>query len=87
MGKPLVVSDCPAQQRLIENEKCGLLHEAGNEVDLADKLNELLSNTEKCKQYGENGKSAVENKWNWDKTSEEMIDLYNQLPPNTTHRF
>lgn len=85
MGKPVVVSDCPAQQNVIENENCGLVHEDENEKDLAEKLIELLSNPEKCSKFSINAKEAVNDKWNWDKTSRDLIDLYHRLASNTTH--
>lgn len=85
MGKPVVVSNCPAQQHVIDNENCGLVHEAENEKDLAEKLIELLSNPEKCSQFSINAKEAVNDKWNWHKTSKGLMELYNRLPPNTTH--
>jgi glycosyltransferase involved in cell wall biosynthesis len=78
MGKALVVSDCPAQQNVIENENCGLVHQAENETDLAKKLIQVLSNTETANQMGLNGKKAVDEKWNWHKTSLALITLYNQ---------
>ena len=84
MAKPVLVSDCPAQQHVIENENCGLVHRANDEKDLAEKLIELLADPELSNKFGDNAKNAVEQKWNWDITSQPLLDLYN-LPPNTTH--
>lgn len=85
MQKPVVVSDCPAQQHVIEKENCGLVHEAENEIDLAEKLLELLTNSEKRNELGVNAKKAVEERWNWDETSKDLLKLYNNSPPNTAH--
>ncbi len=86
MGKPVVVSNCPAQQHVIEEEECGLVHKAENERELAEELIALLSSEALANQLGNRGKKAVEEKWNWDKTSKGLLNLYNS-PPNTTHRF
>ncbi len=76
MGKPVVVSNCPAQQHIIENENCGLVHKADDEKDLAEKLLELLLAEERCHQLGLNGKKAIEDTWNWNITSKNLINLY-----------
>jgi glycosyltransferase involved in cell wall biosynthesis len=39
---PVVVSDCPAQASVVRKENAGLVHEAGNAYDLADKIRLIL---------------------------------------------
>ncbi|MCI8635367.1 MAG: glycosyltransferase family 4 protein [Eubacterium sp.] len=48
MGFPVVVTDCPAggPAELIENKKNGLLVKVGDPVDMAEKINFLIENTE-----------------------------------------
>ncbi len=79
MGKPLVVSDCPAQQRVIEEAKCGLIHKAEDYLDLANKLVEVLADPQKALMMGSNAVNAVERKWNWDKTKKGLLKLYNNI--------
>jgi len=40
---PVIVSDCPAQANVIRKEKSGLIHEAGNAADLAEKIKTILN--------------------------------------------
>ncbi len=79
MGKPLVVSDCPAQARVILEAHAGLVHRAGDAADLAAKIQALMENPGLRKKMGERAASAVETTWNWHNTSRELINLYRSL--------
>lgn len=79
MGKPVVVSDSTTQANVVNSERCGLIFEADNEVDLADKILELFKDSEKSNMLGQNGKQAVLERWNWDITSRDLIKLYASL--------
>lgn len=79
MGKPVVVSDSTAQANVIMEEDCGLVHEAENHEDLAEKLLQLLKNKDEAIRLGNNGRQAVLERWNWKVTSPELVNLYNNL--------
>ncbi len=79
MGKPVVVSDSTAQANVIKQEDCGLVHEAENHEDLAEKLLQLLKNKDEAIRLGGNGRQAVLERWNWKVTSQELVNLYNNL--------
>lgn len=78
-GKPLVVSDCPPQKRVIEDATCGLVHEAGNHVQLAEAILQLYDNRESAIKMGMNAKEAVHTKWNWEQTAQPLLRLYSEL--------
>lgn len=75
-GKPVLVSDCPAQAEVISDEQCGLIFKADEADDLAEKILELYRNEGLAKQMGERGRRAVFDRWNWDKTDRELVALY-----------
>ncbi|RYF84465.1 MAG: glycosyltransferase, partial [Chitinophagaceae bacterium] len=79
MERPVVVSDCPPQVRVIEEEKCGLVHEAQDAQDLADKILYLYQNPGLRKEMGANGKRAVLEQYNWHQTSKDLLALYSDL--------
>ncbi|WP_221418073.1 glycosyltransferase family 4 protein [Fulvivirga kasyanovii] len=79
IGKPIVASDCPAQKHVLEQEECGLIHEAGNENDLAEKILTLYHDSALKKQLGKNGYKAIESRWNWDVTKKQLINLYETI--------
>lgn len=79
MGRAQVVSDCPAQAKVIRNTQSGLVHEADNAEDLAEKIHTLYSDPVLRKTLGENGKEAIENTWHWGETKKGLIDLYHEI--------
>jgi glycosyltransferase involved in cell wall biosynthesis len=80
MGKPVVVSDCPAQARVITETQAGLVHRAGDPTDLASKIITLLDNSPLRKKMGDNAAQAVITKWNWKNTSKDLILMYKSFP-------
>ncbi|MEQ9375818.1 MAG: glycosyltransferase family 4 protein [Imperialibacter sp.] len=79
MGKPLVVSDCPPQVRVVQEAQCGLVHEGGSAADLARQIIGISEDPSQAARMGENGKKAVLDKYNWPKTSARLIDYYQSL--------
>jgi len=79
MGRPCVVSDSTAQADLMNDVKCGLVHEAGNVEDLAQKIIELYKDPELMKELGQNGQRAVRENWNWEKSSTVLTEIYSSI--------
>jgi glycosyltransferase involved in cell wall biosynthesis len=77
--RPLLVSNCIPQQKIVEEEICGLIHKSGDAKDLADKVIQLYKNEKLRKEMGENGKKAVIEKYNWENTSKNLIELYEKI--------
>lgn len=79
MGKPLLVSDCPPQAAIVEKENCGLIHMAGDAVDMAEKILYLFENPQEARAMGENAKKALNEKYTWEILSQNLIRLYDRL--------
>ncbi len=80
--KPLIVSNCKPQQKVVEEEKCGLVFNSEDEKDLAQKI-EILYNNEKLRiEMGENGKRAVLEKYNLKSSSKRLIEMYEEIENN-----
>ena len=84
-GKPIIVSNCEPQIRIVEQDKSGLVHLSENADDLAEKILFLKQNPVIAKQMGENGRSAVLNKYNLNVASNELINLYTRLSGMNNH--
>lgn len=84
-GKPIIVSNCEPQIRIIEQDKSGLVHLSENADDLAAKILFLKQNPVVAKQMGENGRIAVMEKYNLNVASKELIDLYTFLANTNNH--
>jgi len=76
MKKPVVSSNCASLEKIIIQENCGLVFQDKNSGDLAEKLDFLYNNPEKCTQMGNNGRNAVLKKYNWDVTVEPLLEIY-----------
>lgn len=78
-SKPLLVSDATAQEQLIIKTKSGLVHKEKDVKDFTNKVLDLYNNPEQSKEYGENGKSFIENEFCWEKVSQNLVNLYDGL--------
>lgn len=87
IGKPLIVSDCPAQAEVVRNTGSGLIFEAGNPEDLADKIDWMYSHEVERIQYGRKAEMAVLQKWNWEETSKDLVSLYEQIEAKMGQRL
>jgi glycosyltransferase involved in cell wall biosynthesis len=79
LQKAVVVSDCIAQAKVVSTEKCGLIYPAGNIEALCECIIELHHNPTLRDSFGKNARAAVEERWNWEKTSETLIQMYREL--------
>jgi glycosyltransferase involved in cell wall biosynthesis len=78
-GKPLLVSNAIAQKKLVKKVNSGLVHKEKDASDFAEKVLKLYKNENLRKELGINGKHFIENEFNWEKTSEKLIDLYKNI--------
>ena len=78
-GKPIIVSDCKAQKRIVEENQCGLVYKAGDPQDLAIKIQLLKDNPELRRTMGEKGRKAVLEIYNTEIQEKQLIELYNSI--------
>lgn len=78
MGKPVVVSTCRPLRRIIEETGGGLVFEAGNSQALAHAVIQLKDERLQ-RRLGEAGRRAVLEKYNWGRTSNKLLRMYEQL--------
>lgn len=57
-------------------EDKGVTFEKSNVKDLEDKLNDLIENEIKVKEYKKNAQEFILNKYNWDDVTDKTLDLY-----------
>jgi glycosyltransferase involved in cell wall biosynthesis len=77
--KPLIVSNCTPQQKVAEDEKCGLVFSSEDSNDLADKIEILYQNPELRKEMGINGNRAVLEKYNFIEAGKNLVNMYRSL--------
>lgn len=80
VGKPLLVSSSSPIKRVVEETSSGLVFEAGNPKDLADKIRRLYSNPDIRKELAQNGYVATqEGPYNWETTEKTLLALYSKI--------
>lgn len=77
--RPLLVSDCFPQKRLVEDDQCGLAFESENAEDLAEKAVQLLMDPERRKGMGKNGRQAVIRKYNLGIAGQNLLKMYQEI--------
>lgn len=81
LKRPVLVSDVTPLKRIVKETNSGMIFEAGNPKDFASKIIEM-DNYEKLIKWGENGRKAVEGKYNWENDAKKLINLYKDLEKN-----
>jgi glycosyltransferase involved in cell wall biosynthesis len=78
-GKPIVVSDCTAQKNLVEKHECGLVFRDRNTDEFAESILTLHRDKALYDRLSGNAKTAIREHLNWDKSSRELVDLYEEF--------
>lgn len=79
-ARPVLVSSSDPLKRIIATHQAGLVFEAGNAKDLADKILELYNNKSLAHSLGENGrKVTLEGELNWDTEQRNLVTFYREL--------
>ncbi|HPE35379.1 MAG TPA: glycosyltransferase [Bacteroidales bacterium] len=76
-GKPIIVSDCLSQKNLVEKYNCGLVFSDRNSKDFGEKILSIYKDRNFYNMLSTNAENAVKNHLNWEITSAELKNLYN----------
>jgi PEP-CTERM/exosortase A-associated glycosyltransferase len=78
-GIPVIASDIGGHRELIDDEKTGLLFEAGNVESLAEKLIQVLTGRADTQALTALGRTFVEQERSWNSVSRGYVDLYERV--------
>ena len=78
-GIPIISSNFGEVGKIVEEESCGILVDTSSPQEIADAIIYLLNNPDKAQMMGQNGRRAIEEKYNWDKESKKLIKLYKDI--------
>jgi glycosyltransferase involved in cell wall biosynthesis len=76
---PVVVSNFPLWKEVVEGNNCGIVVDPLDPKAIAQAVEYLLAHPEEARQMGENGRRAVEEKYNWEREGEKLLKLYEGL--------
>ena len=78
-GLPVMASNFPLWREIVEGNNCGLCVDPLDPKATAQAIEYLLTHPEEARRMGENGRRAVEEKYNWETEGEKLLDLYKKL--------
>lgn len=78
-GKPVIASNIPGPNEIIENGYNGFLFEKENHKELTNCLKLLLSDNSLQKKIGKNAKKTVEERYTFEKVAEEYLNVFNKI--------
>ena len=82
LNVPVIGTNVGGIPELITNDETGILIPPGNSDELAQAVNELLSNKEKAEKIAANGNIFVKNNMTWDVILPKYIQFYEDLLKN-----
>jgi glycosyltransferase involved in cell wall biosynthesis len=77
--KPILVGDGTSMADIVERENCGLVVDCNSIDEIRDAIVKLKDNPELCRQLGENGRKAYEQRFSWEIMQKKLISLYDEL--------
>ena len=80
--RPVLVSSCRPLKRVVDDSGCGLVFDADNPQDFAQKLIVLNQDREAAEQMGRNGREAALGPYSWRHDAQRLRDAYARLAPN-----
>lgn len=79
MAKPVVVSSMDSLSRIIRETGAGLVYTAGDAEALAQAITKLYRNDAMRLKRGQSGTKAVQQKYNWQRSSQQLTEIYCKL--------
>ena len=78
-GIPVIASDFPLWREIIGWNNCGLLVDPLNPAAIAKAIDYLVENPKEAQRMGENGRSAVEERYNWESEEKKLSGFYDKI--------
>lgn len=75
-GLPFITTARGGNPEVIMNDNGLLITDPDNPLEYADKLNQLLSNTDNARQMGLRGRRLTEQRFNWDRVAQEILSVW-----------
>jgi glycosyltransferase involved in cell wall biosynthesis len=79
VGLPVVASDFPLYQEVVESNRCGLTVDPTRPEEIARALEYLIEHPREAQQMGANGRQAVLETYNWEKESRRLLQIYDAV--------
>ena len=78
-GIPVISSNFPVWQEIIDDADCGICVDPLKPQEIAEAIDFLVTNPERASEMGRNGRSAIEEKYNWEIEERKLIRFYQEI--------
>jgi glycosyltransferase involved in cell wall biosynthesis len=78
-GIPVVASDFPLWREIITGNDCGILVNPLDPKEIAGAIDELARGPERARRMGQNGRKAVEERYNWGVEEQKLLAFYSDI--------
>jgi glycosyltransferase involved in cell wall biosynthesis len=78
-GIPVIASDFPLWREIIGGNNCGLLVDPLDPTAIAKAIDYLVENPKEAQRMGENGRRAVEVRYNWESEEKKLLRFYDRI--------
>jgi len=79
IGLPVITSDFQLYKDVIEKYECGICVNPVDVKEIANAITYIINNHKEAQKMGENGRKAVEEKYNWEIEEQKLYKLYEDL--------
>ena len=78
-GLPVIASNFSLWKEIVEGNKCGICVDPLNPREIAEAIQWMIEHPNEAKAMGENGRRAVEERYNWENEEKKLLELYAKL--------
>ncbi|MBN8978394.1 MAG: glycosyltransferase family 4 protein [Rhizobiales bacterium] len=78
-GVPVIGSHFPLWREILGSNDCGICVDPGNPSEIARAIDMLFHDQERGRSMGERGRAAVLSKYNWERESSKLLELYGAI--------
>lgn len=78
-GLPVICSNFPLWRTIVEGNDCGVSVDPERPTEIAEAIDYLARNPARAAEMGENGRKAIERKYNWPAEERKLVELYKRL--------
>jgi glycosyltransferase involved in cell wall biosynthesis len=75
LGIPVLVSDCTAQKRVVQAEKCGMIFPAAKVDALQEKI-EQMQNSADYHEWSQNAQTMTKSRYHWKNSAQKLREVY-----------
>lgn len=78
-GIPVIASNFPLWKEIIEGNKCGICVNPLDPLEITKAIQWIVDHPDESKHMGENGRKAIEEKYNWENEAKKLLNICKEI--------